>query len=148
MRKNTNLRGIKQERGVALYLKNIAVTDESNDEIGELVKDYARNKGIRIMGHHVIRFKTYTDTVGCKIFVPVSQQQQALNPDMWPSDITCRRWERPDVWIEQSRREQKRRYDERMMEEYRERDVDRDYYRNHGDDRGAYGHYDEYGRSR
>jgi hypothetical protein len=94
MRKNTNLRGITQERGVALYLKNIAVTDESNDEIEELVRDYARNKGIRVMGLHVIRFKTYTDAVGCKISVPVNRRSTqtcgpATSPAVDGNGLTC-----------------------------------------------------------
>jgi len=110
-----SLKGIKQERSVALYLKSIAVNNETDEDIGCSIRDYANSKGIRVMGYHVIRYKTCNDAVGCKIFVPESQQNQAMDPQVWPRDITCRRWERPDVWQDRRRREQKRQYDERLM---------------------------------
>jgi len=108
---------IKQERSVAMYLKSIAVTDEKDEEIGRSVKEYASKRAIRVMGFHVIRYKACVDAVGCKIFVPESQQHEALVQDVWPQNITCRRWERPDVWQERSRRDLKRRYEERLRDE-------------------------------
>jgi hypothetical protein len=111
------LRGIKQEKSTALYLKSIQVTNESNEDVGKIVKDYASSRGIRIMGYHVIRYKSCDDAVGCKIFVPEAQLSMALDPDMWPSDITCRRWERPDIWKEKLRKEQKGQWEDRMRDE-------------------------------
>ncbi len=142
--KNTMLRGIKQERSVALYLKSIAVTDEKDEEIGRSVKEYASKRGIRVMGFHVIRYKACVDAVGCKIFVPESQQHEALVQDVWPQNITCRRWERPDVWQERSRRDVKRRYEERQREERGQ--YDRGY--GYGDYEYDYEFNENYGRSR
>ena len=45
------------------------------------------------MGHHVIRTKRYPYIVGCKIFIPESQEYLALNPETWPDNVTCRKWE-------------------------------------------------------
>lgn len=135
-RDKTSLKGVKQERSIALYLKSIQVSEESNEEIGKMVRDYASNKGIRVMGYQIIRYKTCNDAVGCKIFVPEAQQTKALNPDVWPQDITCRRWERPDLWQEKMRREQKRQYEERMREEER-----RNIRSMHEDSRDRYDYY-------
>lgn len=128
MNNKTSLKGIKQERGVALYLKSIHVNEETNEEIGRMVKDYAGSKGFRIMGFQVIRYRTCDDAVGCKIFVPDAQQHQALNPDAWPRDITCRRWERPDVWQERVRHQQKRQHEDRLRSRVDEMRNGRDLY--------------------
>ena len=37
-------------------------------------------------------------TCMCKIFMPESQEYIALNPETWPADITCRKWERQTSW--------------------------------------------------
>jgi len=134
-RNRPTLRGIKQEKSTALYLKSIEVNEESDEEVGKLVKTYAESKGIRVMGFHVIRFKSCHDAVGVKIFVPEKQQNKAMDPDLWPSDITCRRWERPDVWKEKMRREEKSRWEDQL------RDNDRWNQRNTYDEEFYYDSY-------
>ena len=63
-----------------------------------MVKEHADGKGIRVMGHHVIRTRKYPYVVGCKIFIPESQQHIALNPDTWPENVQCRIWEISPSW--------------------------------------------------
>ena len=92
------LRGMKPEKGVALYLKNINIGWETDEEIGNMVKDHAKRHAIRIMSYKVMRYRACNDVVGCRIFVPQSMEQLALDPKMWPSEIDCRRWENSEVW--------------------------------------------------
>jgi len=87
------IRGIKQEKGVALYLENIAVDEANHDEICKNVKIYAKNKGIRIMTIKAIRNRYCEDVIGCKIMVPESHEHIALNLETWPQSVHCRRWE-------------------------------------------------------
>ena len=46
------------------------------------MRDYAAAKGLRVMGFHVIRYKTCDEAVGCKIYVPDAQQNQAPEPQI------------------------------------------------------------------
>jgi hypothetical protein len=87
------LTGVQQERGTFLYLENIKVDDESFKQVGKMVKEYAITKGIRVMSNRVIKNRYCHDSVGCKVLVPESQEHIALNPDTWPSQVSCRRWE-------------------------------------------------------
>ena len=77
-----------------MYLQNIMVEDESDEDIFNMIRAHARFNHLRIMSHKVIRNKYVWDVVGCKIVVPASQEHVALNPGFWPCDIVCRRWER------------------------------------------------------
>ncbi len=86
-------RGAKREKGTNMYISGIEVDDETDEDIYLMIKDHAKQQGIRIMGHHIIRTKKYPYIVGCKIFMPENQQYIALNPDSWPEDIQCRKWE-------------------------------------------------------
>jgi hypothetical protein len=90
----SRLRGIKQEQGSHMYLQNIMVDDDSDEDIFNMIRVHARQNNLRIMSHKVIRNKYVWDVVGCKIVVPTSQEHMALNPGFWPCDILCRRWER------------------------------------------------------
>ena len=87
------LRGSKREKSMAMYLSGIAVEDETDEEIVKIVKDHARDQGIRIMGHSVIRTRRYPYVVGCKILMPETQEYLALTPQTWPADVECRKWE-------------------------------------------------------
>ena len=87
------LRGVKREKGITMYLSGIEVEDETDDEVVRIVKDHARDKGIRIIGHNVIRTRRFPYVVGCKIILPDAQEYRALTPDTWPSDVLCRKWD-------------------------------------------------------
>ena len=77
-----------------MYLSGIEVEEsDKNEDVIQNVKGHAWDKGIRIMGQHVIRTKRYPFVVGCKILIPQSQQYLALAPDTWPEEVTCREWE-------------------------------------------------------
>ncbi len=77
-----------------MYLSGILLEgDETDEEVVQIVKEHAWNKGIRLMGHRVVRTKIYPYVVGCKIMLPESQEYIALTPDTWPSDVVCRKWE-------------------------------------------------------
>ena len=99
MARGGGLKGMRQENGSALYLRNIAVEEETDDVIGIMVKDYARKRNIRIMKFKIIRYRACCDTVGCRIIVPTSQEHKALDPSTWPTEVTCRRWERQAEWL-------------------------------------------------
>ncbi len=88
------LRGATKEKGLNMYLSGILLEgDETDEEVVQIVKEHAWNKGIRLMGHRVVRTKRYPYVVGCKIVLPESQEYIALTPDTWPSDVVCRKWE-------------------------------------------------------
>ncbi len=86
--------GARKEKHVNMYLSGIMIEgDETDEDIVQIVKEHLWDKGIRLMGHRVVRTKRYPYVVGCKIMVPESQEYIALNPHTWPSDIVCRKWE-------------------------------------------------------
>ena len=88
------LRGATKEKGINMYLSGILLEgDETDEEVVNIVKEHAWNKGIRLMGHRVVRTKRYPYVVGCKIMLPESQEYIALTPDTWPRDVVCRKWE-------------------------------------------------------
>ena len=90
----SRLHGATTEQGSHIYLHNILVEDENDEEIFSMIREYAKDNNLRIMSHKVIRNKYTYDVVGCKIVVPASQEKVALNASFWPSNIESRRWER------------------------------------------------------
>ena len=106
---NSRLRGIRNEKGSALYIQQIEVNDESNDDIGYMIKEHCSQHGVRVMKYRVFRFKACYDTVGCRIIVPESQEHIALDPKMWPADITCRRWKPHGDWSKERNAEREKR---------------------------------------
>ena len=50
------------------------------------------------MYYKVIRYWTCFDVVGCKFIVPQSKEHEALSANMWPVELTVRKWEAPDKW--------------------------------------------------
>ena len=92
-KQNGSLRGVKHEQGDRLYLRNISITrdDEENDIISK-IRIYAANRGIRIMSANVVCNRFVEDVVGCKITVPASQSEEVLITGFWPEDIECRHW--------------------------------------------------------
>jgi len=100
-RTSRGLRGIREEKSCTLYVKNINVDEEERDEdIGHIVKDYAKQRNIRVMSTKVIRNKYVQDVVGCKLVIPQSQEHFVLAAEFWPHGITCRRWEANNKWYE------------------------------------------------
>ena len=93
------LLGNPQERGAMFYIENISVDDENDKAIGNSIKEYCRNKGIRVMSYKIIRNKFCFDTVGCKVTVPESQEYIVLDPLSWPQNIKCRRWKTKEEYF-------------------------------------------------
>ena len=85
-----------------LYLQNICVDNETDEDIAYMVRDHAKQHGIRIMMHRVIRNRSYQDMVGVQILVPESQQHLALAPSTWPDELKCRLWTRDPPRIQRN----------------------------------------------
>ena len=89
----SELRGIKFERCTDLYVENIECKDnDDNEGILSKVKKYAQSKGIRIVNGWVKRNRHRSDMVGCKIWLPESQVNRAMNCNSWPPEVICRQW--------------------------------------------------------
>ena len=86
------LRGVRQEKGVMLYVTGINCEDKGEEEIKSDIKAHTREKGLRVMYIRLISHRMYQDTVSCKLLVPENQEYLALKPDFWPEDVKCRRW--------------------------------------------------------
>ena len=87
------LSGVKQERGVELYVQNIQRhAGDIFKDIADRVRSYCKAKGLRVMSARIIKIRASEDMVGCRITVPERQVDDALG-DMWPADVKCRRWE-------------------------------------------------------
>ena len=91
--KATILTGAKRERSTVLYLRNIYIDGMNEDEVSRSVRKYGTTIGIRVMYCEVIHNRYCTDVVGCKIWVPISHVDHALDFGMWPDNIQCRKWE-------------------------------------------------------
>ena len=90
---NISLRGVRFEKCTDLYLQNIACNEgDTWQVIVSCVRQYAKTKGIRVANAWVKRNKHCKDMVGCRIRVPDSQVNNALNPSVWPAEVTCRLW--------------------------------------------------------
>ena len=92
-----NLKGMKYEKSVTLYVRNISVCDnETEQSITFQVKSYVKrkykNNNIRIMRMNVVRNKYCEDSVGCRVVVPESVSDTLTREDFWPEDIECRVW--------------------------------------------------------
>ena len=128
-----------------LYLQNICIENETDEEIGQMVRDHAKSKGLRIMMHRVIRHRAYQDMVSVKILVPESQVYLALAPDTWPQELKCRPWSRepPRNLRRQDRGREERRYnqydqyvtDNRQYKENKDRQYGEDREFQYGEDR-------------
>ena len=91
--KATILTGAKRERSTVLYLRNVYIDSMNDDEACRSVRKYGTTIGIRVMYCEVIHNRYCTDVVGCKIWVPISHVDNALDFGMWPDHIQCRKWE-------------------------------------------------------
>ena len=85
--------GAKMERGTTMYLRNIRIDDENDDQIFRMIKDHCNYSNVRIMSYKVIRNRYANDCVGCKIVIPLSQEHIVMRPEFWPCEVECRRWE-------------------------------------------------------
>ncbi len=86
------LRGVRQEKGVMLYVTGIHCEDKGEEELKTDIKAHARDNGLRVMYIRVISHRMFQDSVSCKLLVPENQEYLALKPDFWPEDVKCRRW--------------------------------------------------------
>ena len=92
---DVSLKGASHERLCTLYVRNIEITDDDNDEsIVNNVRRYCQSKGIKTVRANVI-YNRYNDyVVGCKVSIAASQKQKLLAVGFWPHDITCREWQK------------------------------------------------------
>ena len=68
--------------------------EDTENDIIDSVKAYASAHGLNIMNVYIVYNKFCFNLVGCKISVPESDKMKATQPDFWPSEITCRVWEK------------------------------------------------------
>jgi len=118
-RQQTRLQGARRVKTVPLYLMNIQINDETDDDIAKMVVEYTRTKGIKVSNTYVLRYKGCTDVVGCKIMVAEEYVTIALKMETWPEDITCRIWEKPEIWKEIRRNKMQKRLKDRAERETR-----------------------------
>ena len=52
---NNMLRGVRNEKGSALYIQNIAVTYEDDYTLGCIIQEYCQKHGIRVMKYRIFR---------------------------------------------------------------------------------------------
>ncbi|CAH1800602.1 unnamed protein product [Owenia fusiformis] len=102
--------GVKNEPSRIVYLENISQgIDDSDETTKDLVLKYAHDLGLRINQIYVIHNKVSRNRVGCKIYVPSSMFNRAIDSDIWPDDVNSREWisrprrqkQRPDggYWV-------------------------------------------------
>jgi hypothetical protein len=89
----TILTGAKRERSTVLYLRNIYISNMTDEETARNVRKYGNEIGVRVMYCEVVHNRYCTDVAGCKIWIPQSQSDHALDFGMWPDHIACRKWE-------------------------------------------------------
>lgn len=123
------LRGVKQEKTITLYVKNIERgDDEKDDHVKERLKRYvkAKRNQVRLISIYVVHNRFCEDTVGCKLTVPARFKDTLLDAEFWPDDVECREWSTRRIQNKQ-RTWEKDRYDRRHY-------GDRDPYRCTDDD--------------
>ena len=86
------LLGRKWVHSTQLYLKYIDRQGGTDDEVAQLVKEYVKDIGIQILSANVISNRYDPEMVGCKIRVPNEEVQHALEDDIWPDVVECRKW--------------------------------------------------------
>jgi len=89
---HTLLIGARREKKTVLYLRNIYTGDKDDEQIATDIRKYAVGAGFRVMYAEVIHNRYCQDVIGCKIWIPLSQVEDAMEYGVWPDGITCRMW--------------------------------------------------------
>lgn len=114
------LTGQRPEEAATMYLENIRKDDDcSKDDIVQMVKEHARNNGLRIMSAWIVLNKVCHDVVGCRITIPVRSMDKAVSEGFWPDGIHCRRWHRQKPRAETKRQRERHDLWDRYSNEYR-----------------------------
>ena len=79
--------GRKWEKSKMLYIRNIDRGERDDDEIAKDIVHYGQEIGIRIMSTYIIHNKWVNDVIGCKIKIPQSQIDEALDSHNWPDSV-------------------------------------------------------------
>ena len=89
------LKGSVPDKAMFMYFRNMAMaSSDTEHDIIDSIKAYASVNGLKVM-HASVVYNYYCDTsVGCKISIPVSQHEIAINDKFWPNNISCRVWQR------------------------------------------------------
>ena len=115
MHTTRQLCGIRTETKETIYVENIHMQEgETESDVMNMVKDYAKDNGLRVMSATIIKNRYATDVVGCKMNIPESQVKIACNKHFWPDIIGCRIWEQRQ---RQPQRKQQR-YDDQRYGQY------------------------------
>ena len=91
--KKSGLVGARREKSTTLYLANVYRGKMSDEEVRQAVRDYADMVKIRVMNIEIVFNRYCQDVVGCRIKVPISCVESAMDEDTWPDEIKCRKWE-------------------------------------------------------
>ncbi|CAH1803237.1 unnamed protein product [Owenia fusiformis] len=89
------LTGLKFERTKTVYVSNIRMDfNDEDDDVIDRVKSHATSINLNIIKIVVVhnRFNRYR--VGCKMDIPESGLDDALDSENWPHPIECRVWTR------------------------------------------------------
>ncbi|CAH1782089.1 unnamed protein product [Owenia fusiformis] len=94
--KKPQLKGVKHEQSIHMYVDNVAVSNDVTPDIAMgLVKQHLIDNGIRVMRCNIIRKKMFDDSIGVKVVVPLLSIVEMKDPYFWPdSNIQCREWQR------------------------------------------------------
>ncbi|CAH1797102.1 unnamed protein product [Owenia fusiformis] len=89
------LSGLKFERSRTLYVSNIRMDfDDTDTDIEDRVKRHVSSFNVNIVKINVIHNRFNKFRVGCKIDVPESNVDDAMDSENWPDPIEVRIWTR------------------------------------------------------
>ena len=87
------LAGVKQKKTCDLYVQDIARHNgDKFIDIANRVREHCQINDIRVSYARVYPKKFCSDTVNCRISVPIEDADSALGIRIWPDGVCCRRW--------------------------------------------------------
>ena len=92
-RRGLKLRGAQREPTTQVYVRNIEISDNDNDEtISHGIRNYCSEGDVKVMRVHVVYNKYNDYVVGCRLTVPMSNKERIIRDTFWPTNVVCREW--------------------------------------------------------
>ena len=87
------LKGLINAENKEMFIKGLKRADfRDRKELEESVKIYCVDRGINLIHHRVLAFKSSRATVGCKVVVSIEDAKLMRRKSFWPPGVWAREW--------------------------------------------------------
>ena len=87
------LKGLVNSENSEMFIKGLKRADfRDRKELEESVRLFCEGKGINLIHHRVLAFKSTRATVGCKVVVSNDDAKSMMKKNFWPPGVWAREW--------------------------------------------------------